>query len=146
MARLEEKWNKSLTMKEENFAMYRLDWTTLKNIDQMYDIIYDEMVVAKVAEKLIIPIDSDNKRNEVKNVVDAFCKSKKLIQCSPIKAMFCLQMSHGAIPIRRMMGTLLTPNTSQRKELEHKECLLLPMDASLPFPSLLLMASQCGVL
>ena len=79
MARLEEKWNKSLTMKEENFAMYRLDWTTLKNIDQMYDIIYDEMVVAKVAEKLIIPIDSDNKRNEVKNVVDAFCKSKKLI-------------------------------------------------------------------
>ncbi len=36
----------------EKFGVDRSDWTTLDNISQMYDIIYDEMVDAGVAEKL----------------------------------------------------------------------------------------------
>ena len=94
----------------------------------------------------MIPIYYDNEGNEVNNVEDAFCKTKKLIQCSPIQTMYCLQMRQGAITIRRRIDSLLAPNISERKEQRHNKCLLLPKDASLSFPSLLPMESQCAVL
>ncbi len=36
----------------ERFAMDRSKWITLANIDQMYDIIYNEMVEAKIVKRL----------------------------------------------------------------------------------------------
>ena len=57
MARfLEEKWRYNSYIQGEKFAVDMSDWTTLKNIEEMYDAIYDEMVVVKVGEKLMTPI------------------------------------------------------------------------------------------
>ena len=53
---LKRNGDKIVTKRGEKFAIDKLDWTILKNIEQMYDIIYNEMVAAKVGEKLIIPI------------------------------------------------------------------------------------------
>ncbi len=41
-----------VTQQGKKFAVDRSDWTTLGNIAQMYDIIYNKMVDAGVAEKL----------------------------------------------------------------------------------------------
>ena len=68
--------DKIVTRKGEKFAVERLDWTTLKNIKQMYDIIYDEMVATKVGEKVMTPIYCDNEGNKVEKVEDALCKTK----------------------------------------------------------------------
>ena len=38
-----------VTKRGEKFALNRAEWTTLPNISQMYDVIYDEFVDAKVA-------------------------------------------------------------------------------------------------
>ncbi len=48
---------------EEKFAVDRLDWTTLDNISQMYDIIYNEIIDAKIAKKIedAIFMDRDGK-------------------------------------------------------------------------------------
>jgi hypothetical protein len=37
----------------EKFVLNRHDWTTYNNIKQMYDVIYDEMLDAKVAISLV---------------------------------------------------------------------------------------------
>mmetsp|Transcript_31728 Transcript_31728/g.67253 ORF Transcript_31728/g.67253 Transcript_31728/m.67253 type:complete len:115 (+) Transcript_31728:309-653(+) len=44
-----------VTQRGEKFAVHRSDWTTFDNIKQMYDVIYDEMVDAKIAEKIDSP-------------------------------------------------------------------------------------------
>ncbi len=41
-----------MTKRGEKFALNRSDWTTLPNIKQMYEVIYDEMVDAGVAIEL----------------------------------------------------------------------------------------------
>ena len=51
--------DKLVTKRGEKFALNRHDWTTLPNIKQMYDVIYDEMVDACVAVSLQIPIFTD---------------------------------------------------------------------------------------
>jgi hypothetical protein len=51
--------NKLVTKRGEKFALNRHDWTTLPNIKQMYDVIYDEMVDACVAVSLQHPIFTD---------------------------------------------------------------------------------------
>jgi hypothetical protein len=51
--------DKLVTKRGEKFAMNRHDWTTLPNIKQMYEVIYDEMVDACVAVSLQIPIFTD---------------------------------------------------------------------------------------
>ena len=43
--------DKIVTKKEEKFALDKSDWTTLKNIQPMFDMIYNEMVAAKDGEK-----------------------------------------------------------------------------------------------
>ena len=73
--------DKIITKRGEKFAIVRSNWTILKNIEQMYDIIYDEMVAANVAKKLPKPIYCDYRGNKVENGDDAFCKIEKLIQC-----------------------------------------------------------------
>ena len=73
---LKRNGEKIVTRRGEKFAVDRLDWTTSKKIEQMNDIITDEMVVANVGEKLIIPIYCHNEGNEVKNVENSFCKMK----------------------------------------------------------------------
>ncbi len=40
--------------KRAKFAVDQSDWTTLGNISQMHGIIYNEMVDAKIAEKIVI--------------------------------------------------------------------------------------------
>ena len=57
--------NRIVTKRGEKFACNRSDWTKMKNIRQMYDVIYDEMVDAGVAVKLDKPIYTDRKGNEV---------------------------------------------------------------------------------
>ena len=44
----------------------------------MYDIIYNEMVAAKVAEKLPQSIYCNREWNKVENIEQAFCKSQKV--------------------------------------------------------------------
>ena len=51
--------NKLVTKRGEKFALNRHDWTTLPNIKQMYDVIYDEMVDSCVAVSLQHPIFTD---------------------------------------------------------------------------------------
>ena len=63
--------------RNEKLALNRLNWKILKITEQMYDINYDEMVAAKVGGKLMIPIYCDNEGNKVKNIEDAFCKTKR---------------------------------------------------------------------
>ncbi len=50
------------TKRGERFATERSEWTTLANIDQMYDIIYNEMVEAKIAKRLE---ESDKVYNDI---------------------------------------------------------------------------------
>ncbi len=57
-----------VTQQGEKFAIDRLDWTTLHNISQMYDIMYDEMVDTGVAEKL----DTSMFMNQKGEIVEKF--------------------------------------------------------------------------
>ncbi len=41
-----------VTKRGERFAIDRSKWTTLANVKQMYDILYNEMVEAKIAKRL----------------------------------------------------------------------------------------------
>jgi hypothetical protein len=41
--------NEIVTKRGENFVLNRHDWTTFENIQQMYDVIYDELVDVRVA-------------------------------------------------------------------------------------------------
>jgi hypothetical protein len=54
-----------VTKRGEKFALNRHDWTTYDNIKQMYDVIYDEMLDAKVAILLDEPIYTDIRGNVV---------------------------------------------------------------------------------
>ena len=56
---------RSVTKRGEKFACDHSELTNMKNIRQMYDVIYDEMVDAGVAVKLDTPIYTDRKGNEV---------------------------------------------------------------------------------
>ncbi|KAL3804780.1 hypothetical protein ACHAW5_001887 [Stephanodiscus triporus] len=51
--------DKLVTKRGEKFALNRSDWTTLPNIKQMYEVIYDEMVDANVAVSLDSPVFTD---------------------------------------------------------------------------------------
>jgi hypothetical protein len=53
------------TKRGERFACNRADWTKLRNIVQMYDVIYDELVDAGVAIKLDSPVFTDRNGKEV---------------------------------------------------------------------------------
>ncbi len=54
--------DKLVTKRGEKFALNRSDWTTLPNIRQMYEVIYNEMVDANVAVSLENPIFTDINR------------------------------------------------------------------------------------
>jgi hypothetical protein len=62
--------NEIVTKRGEKFALNRHDWTTFENIQQMYDVIYDELVDARVALALSEPIFTDMHAN----VVDESCR------------------------------------------------------------------------
>jgi hypothetical protein len=51
--------DKLVTKRGENVALNRSNWTTLPNIQQMNEVIYDEMVDACVAVSLQNPIFTD---------------------------------------------------------------------------------------
>ena len=53
------------TKRGERFACNRAEWTNARNIKQMYDVIYDEMIDAGIASMLEIPIFTDRNGNEV---------------------------------------------------------------------------------
>ncbi len=59
-----------VTQQGEKFAVDRSDWTTLDNIAQMYDIIYDEMMDASVAEKLDTIVFMNEKGEIVEDFID----------------------------------------------------------------------------
>ncbi len=61
--------NEIFTKRGERFALNRDDWTTFENIQQMYDVIYDELVNARVAFALSEPIFTGTHAN----VVDDSC-------------------------------------------------------------------------
>ena len=69
------------------FACNRADWTTKDNIAQMYDIIYDAMVDARVAEKLDAPIFLDEGGREVSDE-DRFGQLVDTILTKPEYVMF----------------------------------------------------------
>ena len=54
-----------MTKRGEKFTLNRSEWTTLPNIKQMYEVIYDEMVDAGVAIALQTPIFTDIDGNPV---------------------------------------------------------------------------------
>ena len=51
--------------KGEKFASSRADWTKLSNIKQMYEYIYNEMIVANIASPRANPVYLDRQGNEV---------------------------------------------------------------------------------
>ena len=57
--------NEIVTLRGEKFACVRGDWTKLSNINQMYDVIYDEMVDARIARKRDVEVFTDRKGNIV---------------------------------------------------------------------------------
>ncbi len=61
--------NEIVTKRGDKFALNRHDWTTFENIQQMYDVIYDELVNVQVAFALSEPIFTDMHAN----VVDELC-------------------------------------------------------------------------
>ena len=54
-----------VTKRGERFAYNRSEWTNYRNIKQMYDIVYDEFVDARIAMQLEEPIWTDEEGNEV---------------------------------------------------------------------------------
>ena len=54
-----------VTKQRERFALNRHDWMTLENIKQIYDVIYDEMVDAKIAIELVAHTSTDQYGNTV---------------------------------------------------------------------------------
>ena len=84
-------WNYYFIQKSSLSYQLKFFWVTCMSVDfphggsipcstadYMYDIIYDEMVATKVAKKLPKPIYCDYEGNEVENVEDAFCKTRKI--------------------------------------------------------------------
>ena len=55
-----------MTKSGENFTKARGDWTKHSHIAQIYDVIYDEFVVAGVAAKLDTPVFTNCEGEEVK--------------------------------------------------------------------------------
>ncbi len=49
----------NVTQHREKFTVDRLDWMTLDNISQMFDILYDEMIDAEIVKKIEDPIFMD---------------------------------------------------------------------------------------
>ena len=54
-----------MTRRGEKFACVRGEWTKLSNITQMFDVIYDEMVAARIASKRAVPVFTDRHGNIV---------------------------------------------------------------------------------
>ena len=75
-----------VTQQGERFAVDRSDWTTLDNISQMYDIIYDEMVNASVAERLETSVFM-NKKGEI---VDEFYQFGRKVDTKLTHPEYCL--------------------------------------------------------
>ena len=57
--------DKVVSKRGEKFACCRGEWTKKSNLAQMYDVIYDEMVDARIAIKLDVPVFTDRHGNEV---------------------------------------------------------------------------------
>ncbi len=60
-----------VTQQGEKFAVHQTDWTTFDNIKQMYDVIYDKMVDAKIAAKIDSPVFM-NQRGELVDELNRF--------------------------------------------------------------------------
>ena len=54
-----------VTKRGERFACSHSDWTKLENIVQMYDVIYDEIVHARIAVPRNTPVYTDREGKEV---------------------------------------------------------------------------------
>jgi len=54
-----------VTKRGEKVACNRVDWTKMQNVRQMYDIIYDKLVEARVAISLDEPVFTDRDGKEV---------------------------------------------------------------------------------
>mmetsp|Transcript_11312 Transcript_11312/g.24031 ORF Transcript_11312/g.24031 Transcript_11312/m.24031 type:complete len:208 (+) Transcript_11312:255-878(+) len=76
-----------VTQQGEKFAIDWSDWTTLDNISQMYDIIYDEMIDAKIAEKINKPCFM-NEKGKVVEECDRFGKKVDTILTHPEYCLF----------------------------------------------------------
>ena len=124
--------DKIVTKRGEKFAVDRLDWRTLKNIKQMYDIIFDEIVAAKAGGKLMIPIYCDDEGNKGENIEDAFCKTKKIVTVL-IYPNYILFADERVLYQSQEEWTHCCTKDITKKGM--------PEDASLSFPFLLLMAS-----
>jgi len=48
-----------VTKRGEKFSSHHANWTKMKNVCQMYDVIYDELVDAGVAINLDVPVFTD---------------------------------------------------------------------------------------
>ena len=85
----------------------------------MYNIIYDEMMAAKVGEELIIPIYCNNEKNEVKNVEDALCMTKKIDSMNTYPNNVLFTDERECYTNWKKDGHI-APKTTQRKEQRHK--------------------------
>ena len=54
-----------MTKRGEKFASARADWTKNSNISQIYDVIYNIMVEARIASERPEPVFTDRRGNEV---------------------------------------------------------------------------------
>ena len=89
-----------VTKRGEKFASNRSDWTTLPNIKQMYEVIYDEMVDAGVAIELQTPIFTDIDGNPV-DEAERFGMKQKIKKQN--LSGFCLLMRVGFLLHKRRM-------------------------------------------
>ena len=85
-----------VTKRGEKFALNRSEWTTLPNIKQMYDVIFDEMLDAGVAVSLLTPMFTDFYGNPVNEsecfgLKQSIKTTKTKYNTTPTTILFCRQ-------------------------------------------------------
>ena len=100
------------------FALNRHDWTTFENIQQMYDVIYNELVDVRVAFALSEPIFTDMHAN----VVDESCQfglAQSITIFSPHYILFADKA--GFPPPKRKMAMLVDRSLWLKEEQFHRQ-------------------------
>ena len=67
---------KNVTRRGKKFASIRTDWAKLSNIRQVYDVVEDKMIDARIATEIKVPVFTDGYRNVVEESQQFSLKQK----------------------------------------------------------------------
>jgi hypothetical protein len=110
--------DKLVTKRGENVALNRSNWTTLPNIQQMNEVIYDEMVDACVAVSLQNPIFTDIDGKPEDHETKRFGQKQNIILQN--QNGFCFLAKVDSTLHKRRMGMLVVRNLLLKEEQPHR--------------------------